>query len=174
MREITLVDGYNFIFSRIQGKEIADLAHARERLLNQLAQYTVLTGINVVVVFDAYRVKGGREHTEQHGGLTVIFTAEGEAADTVIERLVSQLVGRFTVSVVTADWLEQRLVLGYGALRIPPKEFEAQLSQVIAEHQAHVPTASRPGDDYVENRLAEDIRSILAKWRRNVRKSEWD
>jgi hypothetical protein len=57
-------------------------------------------------------------------------------------------------------------------LRIPPKEFEAQLTEVLGEHQAHIPTASRPGDDYVENRLADDIRSILAKWRRSARKSE--
>jgi hypothetical protein len=172
MREIIIVDGYNFIFSQAQGKEIADLAHARERLLSRLAQYTALTDTNVVVVFDAYRVKKGREYTEQHGRLTIIFSAEGEAADTVIERLVGKLSGRCTISVVTADWHEQRSVLGHGALRIPPKEFEGELREVIKQHQAHIPTASRPGDNYVENRLADDIRSILAKWRKNVRKSD--
>ncbi|MCL6559780.1 MAG: NYN domain-containing protein [Firmicutes bacterium] len=171
MHEITIVDGYNLIYSQLQGKEPVDLAHARERLLSQLAQYAVLAGVAVVVVFDAYRVKGGKEHTEQRDGLTVIFTAEGESADTVIERLVAQLAGRFTVSVVTADWAEQRVVLGYGALRIPPKEFELQVNEIIKQHQSLVPTASRPGDDYVENRLADDIRAILAKWGREKGKT---
>ncbi|MEW6573392.1 MAG: NYN domain-containing protein [Bacillota bacterium] len=164
MREIIIVDGYNMIFAQAAGKEV-DLAHARERLLNQLLQYAVLAGVDVVVVFDAYRVKGGREHTEQRGGLTVIFTAEGESADTVIERLCAQLSERFTISVVTADWAEQRLALGYGALRVTPREFDAEVKEVIQSHQDRIPTAARPADDYIESRLAEDIRTILSKWR---------
>ncbi|HIE11880.1 MAG TPA: NYN domain-containing protein [Desulfotomaculum sp.] len=164
MREIIIVDGYNMIFTQAAGKQV-DLAHARERLLNQLLQYAVLAGVEVVVVFDAYRVKGGKEHAENRGGLTVIFTAEGEAADTVIERLCAQLSDRFIISVVTADWAEQRLALGYGALRVTPKEFDAEVNAVIQRHQDQVPTASRPADDYIESRLAEDIKTVLSKWR---------
>lgn len=164
MRELVIVDGYNMIFTQAAGKEV-DLAHARERLLNQLIQYAALTGLDVVVVFDAYRVKGGREQTEQRGGLTIIFTAEGESADTVIERLCAQLADRFTISVVTADWAEQRLALGYGALRVTPKEFDREVKEIIQRHRDRVPTAARPADDYIESRLAEDIRIILSKWR---------
>ncbi|MEW6448626.1 MAG: NYN domain-containing protein [Bacillota bacterium] len=164
MREIIIVDGYNMIFLQAAGKEL-DLAHARERLLDRLVQYAVLAGVEVVVVFDAYRVKGGKEESEQRDGLTVIFTAEGESADTVIERLCAQLSDRFTVSVVTADWAEQRLALGYGALRMTPKEFDTEVNEVIQRHRKQVSTASSPTDNYIENRLAEEMRVILSKWR---------
>ncbi|MEW6173605.1 MAG: NYN domain-containing protein [Bacillota bacterium] len=168
MREVTIVDGYNLIFFRMQGKAPGkefDMAHARDRLLDQLSQYAALAGVNLVVVFDAYRVKGGKEHIEQQDGLTVIFTAEGEAADTVIERLAAQLAGSSTVSVVTADRAEQRMVLGHGALRIPPREFDAMVTEVIQRYRNQEPAASRPGDDSVESRLTGSIRTIMAKWR---------
>ncbi|MEW6771873.1 MAG: NYN domain-containing protein [Bacillota bacterium] len=165
MRELVIVDGYNLIFHQELIKEAADLAHARERLLNRLAQYAALTGIKVVVVFDAYRVRGGREHAEQRDGLTVIFTAEGEAADTVIERLSSRLADYWEVSVVTADAAEQRLVLGHGALRVPPKEFSAKVDETLQQSQQTVAHGSRPGDDYLENRLADDVRAVLTRWR---------
>ena len=172
MRELVIVDGYNLIFHQEMVKETANLEHARERLLNQLAQYAALTGVKVVVVFDAYRVKGGREQTWQRGGLTVIFTAEGEAADTVIERLSSQLGSYWNVSVVTADAAEQRLVWGYGALRVSPREFSARVGEVLQRSQEEVRGLSRPGDDYLENRLAEDVRAILARWRRGKKGDE--
>jgi predicted RNA-binding protein with PIN domain len=164
MRELVIVDGYNLIFHQELVKETADLAHARERLLNRLVQYAALTGVKVVVVFDAYRVRGGKEHAEQRDGLTVIFTAEGETADTVIERLSSQLAGYWEVSVVTADAAEQRLVWGHGALRVPPKEFSAKVDETLrcSRQATH---GSRTGDDYLENRLAEDVRAVLTRWR---------
>ncbi|MEW6182716.1 MAG: NYN domain-containing protein [Bacillota bacterium] len=168
MREATIVDGYNLIFFRLQGKAPGkefDMAHARDRLLNQLAQYAALTGVDVVVVFDAYRVKGGKGSVEQRDDVTVIFTAEGEAADTVIERLAAQLAGSFTVSVVTADRAEQRMVLGHGALRIPPREFDAMVAEVIQRYRNQESVSSRPGDDSVESRLTGGIRKIMAKWR---------
>lgn len=168
MRELTIIDGYNLIFTQGLDRETTDLAHARERLINLLGQYATLTGTEIILVFDAYRVKGGKESATCHDGITVIFTAAGETADTVIERLSAYLKNRYTVSVVTADWPEQRIVLGYGALRISPRVFYQQVTEVIRRHQESIPTAlrPRPAESYLEERLTEEIRNILENWRR--------
>ncbi|WP_334111131.1 NYN domain-containing protein [Thermodesulfitimonas autotrophica] len=167
MRELTIIDGYNLIFTQGLDREATDLAHARERLVNLLGQYAALTGTEIILVFDAYRVKGGKGHATRQDGITVIFTAEGETADTVIERLSAHLINRHTVSVVTADWSEQRMVIGHGALRIPPRAFYQQVAEVIKRHQESIPTVPRPAESYLEERLTEEIRNALENWRRS-------
>uniref|UniRef100_A0A7C1J849 NYN domain-containing protein n=1 Tax=Ammonifex degensii TaxID=42838 RepID=A0A7C1J849_9THEO len=166
MREVIIVDGYNLIFTQGLEKKVADLAHARERLVNLLSQYAALTGTEIILVFDAYRVKSTRQHTVQQNGITVVFTSEGETADTVIERLAAHLINHYTVSVVTADWPEQRIVIGYGALRIPPRIFYQQVTETIKRQQESLSTASRPRESYLEEKLNEKIRSLLENWRR--------
>ncbi|MGQ9513378.1 NYN domain-containing protein [Thermodesulfitimonas sp.] len=167
MRELIIIDGYNLIFTQGLNKNALDLAHARDRLINILSQYATLTGVEIILVFDAYRVKSGRENTIHQDGITVIFTATGETADTVIERLSAHLINRYTVSVVTADWPEQRIVSGYGALRVPPRAFYQRVTETIKRHQRSIPTVSQPAEGYLEERLNKEIRNALENWRRS-------
>ena len=84
----------------------------------------------MIAVFDAYKVKGGTEHTEKHGGLTVVFTAEAETADTYIERAAYKMKGKYQVRVATSDRLEQMIILGNDAFRVSASEFQAEVAQI--------------------------------------------
>ncbi|RJX17172.1 MAG: NYN domain-containing protein [Desulforudis sp.] len=162
MKECLLIDGYNVIFN-IPEFDTLDLAHARGRLADILANYAGLTDHRVILVFDAHRVAGGVGGKEWVNQVEVIYTAEGETADNVIERLVGKLVGNCTVHVVTADWTEQRMIWGQGAYRMHPREFWARVSALRQDNKTY--RKDRPADEYLENRLGAGTRKALEAWR---------
>ncbi|MEW6727149.1 NYN domain-containing protein [Desulforudis sp. 1088] len=164
MKEYLLVDGYNVLFNWPETGKSADLDHARARLVLLLVNYAGLTGQEVIVVFDAHRVPGGIAHSEKVAGVEVIFTAEGETADAVIERLCGRLAKEGTVRVVTADWAEQRIAFGQGAYRMPPREFWAMLREI--DSKKLLSSGEKPADGYLENRLDEEVRRALEALRR--------
>ncbi|SDB45067.1 small GTP-binding protein domain-containing protein [Ruminococcaceae bacterium FB2012] len=120
-----LVDGYNIIFAWPSLKKLAgkSLDLARSELINRLANYRGFMQCELILVFDAYRVKGQYREIEEHSGITVIYTKEAETADTYIERTTRQLSKEHRVRVATSDGLEQVIILGGGAMRISAQEF---------------------------------------------------
>ena len=120
-----LIDGYNIIFAWEDLKKIAaeSLDLARTRLIDRICNYQAFTKENVILVFDAYRVQGGVRKTERVHGITVIYTKEAETADQYIEKTTKALQRSFRVRVATSDHLEQIIILGHGANRIPASEF---------------------------------------------------
>jgi predicted RNA-binding protein with PIN domain len=129
------VDGYNVIFAWDELRELArdNLDLARQTLINILVNYQGFRRNNVILVFDAYRVALGSEHIEKHGGVYVVFTRQAEIADTYIEKVTSQLGRRYNVRVVTSDGLEQCIVLGHGALRVPARIFHQEVLSTSKE-----------------------------------------
>ncbi|HHW43734.1 NYN domain-containing protein [Desulfofundulus thermobenzoicus] len=167
MSDHLVVDGYNIIHAWPELEKLAEssLEHARTRLVDILVNYAALSGERVVVVFDAHQVKNAVERAEMVQGVQVIFTAEGETADSVIERLVGELARQGTVHVVTYDWAEQQTILGRGAYRLTPRELWQRVIRFEQEGRKHYQN-SRPADSYLENRLVEEIRAIFERWRR--------
>jgi len=167
MGEYLIVDGYNVIFAWPELEELkkTGLENARLKLIDILISHAALTGLQIIVVFDAHRVKDVQQRVENEHGLRVIYTAEGETADTLIERLAGELSGRDTVYVATSDWAEQRMIFGRGAYRITPKELSRWVERVEKEGKYHY-AGGTAADDYLENRLKENIRAVLEKWRR--------
>ena len=123
-----LVDGYNVIWAWEELAALAecDLAQARERLLDLLAEDHAFTGRETVVVFDAYRVKGTAEVTERDG-LTVVYTKEGELADVFLSRLTGRIGKNEKVRIVTSDGLVQLGALSAGVLRMSAREFREEI-----------------------------------------------
>lgn len=163
MKEYLLVDGYNVIFHSPDLRSL-DVEHARQRLIDSLINFSALSGQQVTVVFDAHLVPGGLFHSERHDGIEVIYTAQGETADMVIERLAGKLAGSSLVFVVTADYVEQRLILGQGAYRVPPAEFWEKVRRLDQESGSRY--REPPAERYLENRLAGPTRAALEAWRR--------
>lgn len=130
--EYLLVDGYNIIFAWDELKRIAesDLDGARQALLDILVNYRGYKGINVILVFDAYKVKGGTEKVEQINGVYVVYTKEKETADMYIERTTYDIARRHRVRVATSDNLEQMIILGHGAVRMPASELLAEVGEI--------------------------------------------
>lgn len=129
--EFLLVDGYNVIFSweslrRLAGESIDS---AREALIRMMINYNGVRPTNLILVFDAYKVTGGREKVEAVGGIYIVYTRESEIADVFIERAVQKLSGsNRSVRVVTSDGMEQLIVMSRGALRVPAPAFEKEVS----------------------------------------------
>jgi hypothetical protein len=167
MKECLIVDGYNIIFARPQFEELRteDLELARHRLIDLLVNYAALTGIQIIIVFDAYKAKDFSTRREEIQSLQVIYTSSGETADSLIEKLVGELSRQSNVYVVTSDWAEQRMILGQGAYRLTPKELLGNIRRAAKEAERHY-TTELPADTYLENRLKEEIRNPLEKWRR--------
>lgn len=129
--EYLLVDGYNVIHSWDRLKKLAEdnLETARNVLVNILCNYQGYRKCNLIVVFDAYKVKGNVGEVEKQGNITIVYTKEAETADMYIEKASYKLAKTNKVRVVTSDALEQLIILEGGALRVSSAEFQYEVEQ---------------------------------------------
>ena len=141
--EYLLVDGYNVIWSWEPLRALADreMADARDALINLLCSYRGYRQCEAILVFDAYRVKGGEREIEQTGGISVVYTKEAETADTYIEKTSHVLARDHRVRVVTSDGMEGIIILGNGALRVSSEAFYEEVKAVEAEIRGYISDA---------------------------------
>ncbi len=126
-----LVDGYNIIFAWDELKAIAaeDVNAARERLVNIMSNYQGVRRCHLILVFDAYKVKGGTGSVEKRHGIHIVYTREAETADMYIEQASYDLSRRHRVRVATSDGMEQMIILGHGAERMSATELKWEVEQ---------------------------------------------
>ena len=134
-RSLYIIDGYNVIFAWDELSAIAKfyLEDSRVQLCSILANYKAFTGRDIVLVFDAYNVKGAVRRKLDYKGVTVVYTKEGELGDTYIEKLVYEIGEDYSVRVVTSDGLIQLQALRSGVLRMSAREFREEVLQNDAE-----------------------------------------
>lgn len=140
LHEYILVDGYNIIFAWDELKKTAaeNLEAARHRLIEMMINYKAVRKCDMIVVFDAYRVKGSTGSEELKGGLHVVYTKEAETADSYIERTAHDLSGDYRVRVATSDRLEQIIILGGGAYRMSASEFYEEVCLAQREIREYI------------------------------------
>lgn len=131
-KEILVVDGYNMIgaWPELVNLKNRDLIEeARDRLLQILSNYQSFENIEIWVVFDAQFVPGiTKEYTKYK--VKVVFTGQGETADTYIEGIVDKLKNVLTdVTVATSDLAEQQLVFNKGANRMSALDLMLELQR---------------------------------------------
>ena len=133
--EYLLVDGYNVIFAWDSLRSLAenDLDIARRRLQDTLCNYAGYRRCTVILVFDAYKVKGGVGSVERYHNIHVVYTREAETADMYIEKTTHELGRKHRVRVVSSDGAEQIIILGSGGLRVSARAFEKEVAAVEAE-----------------------------------------
>ena len=138
--EYLLVDGYNIIFAWEELKKLAaqDVSAARGALEEILSNYQGFRKCVVILVFDAYKVKGNPGSVEKKGNIYVVYTREAETADAYIEKATYDLGKEHRVRVATSDALEQMIILGHGALRVSARTFQAEVEQAEGEISALV------------------------------------
>ncbi|MDC3414660.1 NYN domain-containing protein [Aquibacillus sp. 3ASR75-11] len=164
---VLLVDGYNMIgaWEELQRLKDQDLGQARDLLINQLAEYQAFTGDRVIIVFDAYYVRGLEKKQKDHR-VEVIYTKENETADECIEKLVKQVKNVKTkVYVATSDYAEQRTIFAQGALRksarelyIETKNIEKEIEKEVTFHKHNQSSSRIP--------MNKEMRDLFEKWRR--------
>lgn len=131
-KEYLIVDGYNMLFAWESLRKLAkdDLAAARKRLMDILANYCGFKKSEVVLVFDGYRVKGNAGERFDYHGLKVAYTKENETADALIERLIAEIGKNYAVRVASSDGMIQLSGVRSGALRMTARELEAEVESV--------------------------------------------
>ena len=127
--EYLLVDGYNIIFAWEELKELArdNLEAARGALTDRLCNYSGFKQCELILVFDAYKVKGNIGEVEKVNNISVVYTKEAETADMYIEKTAHELGRKRRVRVATSDALEQLIILGSGAVRVSANEFKKEV-----------------------------------------------
>ncbi len=148
MASYLILDGYNLIgaLPRYGTRITGGLDASRELLVNDTLKAAGWTGSRIIVVFDA---AGGPEperiEPRAGGVVRVIYSAPGESADDVIERLLGSLGASATV--YTGDFALQRTALARGVSRATPSEFAALLDELPAVTRSpEVPRRSRLAD----------------------------
>ncbi|MBQ7299137.1 MAG: TetM/TetW/TetO/TetS family tetracycline resistance ribosomal protection protein [Clostridia bacterium] len=133
--EYLLVDGYNIIFAWDELKTLArdSLDLARGTLIHILSNYQGYKKCNLILVFDAYRVKDGRGSVERHAGMYVIYTRSHETADTYIEKVTYDIGRAHKVRVATSDALEQVIVMGHGCIRVSAQGLHDEVVRTTEE-----------------------------------------
>jgi predicted RNA-binding protein with PIN domain len=134
--KILFVDGYNVLnnWSELKNEKEYSFEGARQKLIDIMHNYASYNNCKVILVFDGYKVLGNLEAIEEvNKNLKIIFTKEGETADSYIEREVHNLGRRYEIYVVTSDSLEQLTIFQRGAVRISTIEFKSEVMKVQNE-----------------------------------------
>jgi uncharacterized protein len=150
MSRYLILDGYNLIgaLKRYATRSTGSLDESRELLINDALKAAGWTGRQLFIVFDAAgSPEPGRTELRAEGAVRVVYSAQGESADDVIERLVRNLDGPCTVC--TGDFALQRAVLSLGAARLAPREFEELLDEL--------PTVTRNPDTPFRVRISDQL-----------------
>lgn len=149
LKPYLLVDGYNVIFA---WKELSELAAtsidaARESLQDILCNYRSMTDAEIIIVYDAYRVRNHPAEISDYGNIHVVFTKTAQTADAYIEKFTHDNRTKYDISVVTSDGLEQIIIQGQGARLISSHEFEfrvreinERIREILAENQRSMPS----------------------------------
>lgn len=126
-----LVDGYNVIFAWDDLKELAavNIDGARGKLMDILCNYQAICKCELIVVFDAYRVKGHDTEISDYHNIHVVFTKEAETADQYIEKFAHQNGRKYNVTVATSDGLEQIIIRGQGCNLISSRELKEEIDR---------------------------------------------
>ncbi len=130
-----LVDGYNIIFAWDELKKYADdsMETARMKLADILCNYRGFKKCEVILVYDAYKVKNNPGEVERYHNIDIVYTKERETADMYIEKTSHRLSKNNRVRVATSDGLEQLIILGGGALRISASDLKAEIDEAKSE-----------------------------------------
>ena len=131
-----VVDGYNLL--GVRGGLRGDVEARREALIRELAGYRQRKGYPLTVVFDGWRSGHPVEHGEWREGIEIVFSRQGETADTVIKRLAAKYGS--DSAIVSSDREIGNFARAHGSTIITSGEFETRLhtsgTRPVARKQA--------------------------------------
>lgn len=149
LEEYLLVDGYNIIFAWEDLRELSmvNVEGARTKLMDILCNYQGYLKNTLIVVFDAYKVKGNPGTVMKYNNINVVYTKEAETADQYIEKVVHQIGRKYKVTVATSDALEQMIIWGQGATRMSALGLREDIERHNKDRQAEW-SEQNPGERY--------------------------
>ena len=134
-RQMLVVDGFNVIYAWPELAAVAetDFQQAQEKLMEILANYAAFTRTETILVYDAYKVKGGKGERFDYHGVRVVYTKENETGDAYIERLLREIGKTGQIRIVTSDNLIQVSALRSGVLRQSAREFGEEIDRIYGD-----------------------------------------
>ena len=166
-KEYLLVDGYNIIFAWEDLKELAavNIDGAREKLMDILCNYQGFKKSTLILVFDAYKVKGNPGSVETYHNIHVVYTKEAETADQYIEKTVHEIGRKYRVTVATSDQLEQVIILGQGGQRMSARELLEDVIEVSHQIRETARQKSSSEKNYLFDHLDEETATRMERIR---------
>ncbi len=163
--EYLLVDGYNIIFAWDSLKKTSEysLENARKELLEVLSDYQGFKQNEIIVVFDAHKIKGNIGTTEKYNNISVVYTKEAETADNYIEKVTKALTKDNIVYVATSDNTEQIIVLGKGANRISARGLFGEIKAAQKAMREDFIEKPMPKKNLLFDNLDEKTKKLLDK-----------
>lgn len=166
MKPLLIVDGYNVIGAwELAARKRWPFEECREQLLARLEEYAAFHGYEAVLVFDGTHSDRLVRSQERVGDVQVIYTRQGETADQYIERLCDTQPRRREVLVATNDAVEQTVVLGRGASRLPARELLRGIAQAHAQQRAQIGQSPVKRNPLIA-RLPKEQQAALERMRR--------
>jgi predicted RNA-binding protein with PIN domain len=138
-----IVDGHSIIFAwpELLALHQRNTSVARDTLVRTLTAYQDVSGTHVVVVFDG---KGTMVNKiEEPGGIQIFYSNAGRTADEIVERLVAKYGKKFTITVATADLMEQQTVASFGGQPIGSEGLRRLIQDAQAEFAAEMKRRKR-------------------------------
>ena len=167
MKPLLVVDGYNVIGAwELAAKKGWSFEECREQLTARLEEYAAFHGCEVILVFDGTRSERLLRSHETRGAVEVVFTRHGEIADQYIERLCDGQPRYREVRVATSDNVEQTVILGRGATRLPSRELLREMAQAHAAQRDQISRMPAAKSNMLISRLPKPQRDALEKMRR--------
>ena len=163
-----IIDGYNVIYAWNELRELANenIDSARDKLIDIICNYQGAKCVNVIVVFDAYRLKGFIGEEKTINNIKIVFTKEDETADAYIERLAHSMGRKYDVTVVTSDGLEQLTALSQGCRILSATELKTEIEM------ANAVLKEKMSDNIIEkNYLLDNISDEVAQFIDKIKES---
>ena len=172
LKEYLLVDGYNIIFAWEDLKELAseNIEAARNKLMDRLSNYQGYKKMTLILVFDAYKVKGNPGSVMKYHNIYVVYTKEAETADQYIEKTVHEIGRKYQVTVATSDALEQVIILGQGGNRLSAANLLEEVEAVEAEISKKVKKEAPKEKNYLFDHLDEEMADLMEEVRLGKKK----
>lgn len=172
IKEYLLVDGYNIIFAWEDLNELSkiNIESARNKLMDRLSNYQGYKKMTLILVFDAYKVKGNPGSVMKYHNIYVVYTKEAETADQYIEKTVHEIGRKYQVTVATSDALEQVIILGQGGNRLSAANLLEEVEAVEAEISKKVKKEAPKEKNYLFDHLDEEMADLMEEVRLGKKK----
>lgn len=164
--EYLLVDGYNVLFADEELRELANINMdgAAQKLMDILCNYQGLYQCNVILVFDAYKLKDHPTELLEYHNILVVYTKEAETADQYIEKFAHNHSSKYRITVATSDGVEQMIIRSKGCGLLSARDFWKEMketSRLIQENYLNSATSGRTYlFDHVSDHIANKIERI--------------
>ena len=172
IKEYLLVDGYNIIFAWEDLNELSkiNIESARNKLMDRLSNYQGYKKMTLILVFDAYKVKGNPGSVMKYHNIYVVYTKEAETADQYIEKTVHEIGRKYQVTIATSDALEQVIILGQGGNRLSAANLLEEVEAVEAEISKKVQKKTPKEKNYLFDHLDEEMADLMEEVRLGKKK----